>query len=120
MIGSARCEIDLGRLRVPSLLFLASGAILAHLSGTWGLPCPLRSITRVPCPFCGSTTALREGMGGHFRSALNTAPLALTLIPFAILILFGLSPQKFAVHPALLGAILVAEWVFELHRFGLL
>jgi hypothetical protein len=120
MISRARYEIDLSRLRVPSLLFLASGATLAHLPSTWGLPCPLRGLTGIPCPFCGSTTAVREGMSGQFRSAVSTAPLALALVPIAIMLLLGLSRRKLLINPVLLASIIAAEWGLELHRFGLL
>jgi hypothetical protein len=112
-----RYEFRLTRLRIPGAALLAVGLLLAHLPAGVGLPCPMRSLTGLPCPFCGSTTSVRDTFGGHVGSAFAVAPLGLLSIAVAVLAVLGLLPKKLALHPAILGTLLLGEWLFELHRF---
>jgi len=113
----ASYEIDVRRLRKPALVFLAGGLLLSHLPEGWGLPCPLRATTGVPCPFCGVTTSVRDAFGGRVRAALGAAPLGLVLVAAALAIALRLGPAhvKFLRPIAIVGV--AAEWCFELHRF---
>jgi hypothetical protein len=94
--------------------------VLAHLPGSVGLPCPLRSLTGVPCPFCGLTTSVRAALGGHLDRAIGAAPLGLVVVGLALLAVSGRGPRTIRVPVPVLLALLVAEWVFELHRFHVL
>jgi hypothetical protein len=119
-LTAARYEIDLTRLRVPGAALLVGGALAAHLPEAWGLPCPLRATTGVPCPFCGTTTSVRDALGGHLGPAVAAAPLGLAVIVLAVLGVLQLGPARLRVPVVVLCGLLAAEWVFELHRFHVL
>jgi hypothetical protein len=110
-------EVDVRRLRKPAAVFLAGGLLLAHLPTAWGLPCPMRSLTGVPCPFCGVTTSVRDTLGGHLRAGLGAAPLGMFLVAAAIAATLRLGPARVRVLRPILIAAVAAEWCFELHRF---
>ena len=117
MIALTPYEIDVRRLRKPAAIFLAGGLLLAHLPAGVGLPCPMRSLTGVPCPFCGVTTSVRDTFGGHVRAGLDAAPLGLVLIAAAFVVALRLGPAHVRFLRPILVAAVVAEWCFELLRF---
>jgi uncharacterized protein DUF2752 len=108
-------------------------AVTAH-TGWPGLPCPLRTLTGVPCPFCGMTTATVAISHGQWASAAAANPLAYlaaalaaATIPVLLARAAGLAPgprpwpeaSRRRVRWAL--AVLVGlSWLFQLHRFGFL
>lgn len=98
---------------------LAAAAILPALPGNPGLPCPLRTMTGVPCPFCGMTTSVEATVHFHFADALAANPAGIVLVIVA-LVLLVLRPKTVPV-PMTLAAVAVGfMWVFELARFGFL
>jgi hypothetical protein len=65
----------------------AAAVVLAALVLPWRPPtlCLLRALTGLPCPFCGSTTAMVElGRGAPLR-ALAASPLATLGAPLWVL-----------------------------------
>ena len=140
--GSARARLA-GTWRpgsVPEQLGLAglgaagaAGAYQAAMAGTglW-LPCPLRTLTGVPCPLCGMTTAATGLASGDLGGALAANPCVLVLAGFTLVMavlmvaraLGRLAPP--AQWPAarrrqgywLAAVLAAASWAFQLHRFG--
>lgn len=96
------------------------------------LPCPLRTMTGIPCPGCGLTTAAVALVRGQFDAAFHANP-----------VIFGLAALTFAAGPLVVlraagvleppspwssarrrqmgwaaGLLAVASWLFQLHRLG--
>jgi hypothetical protein len=108
-------------------------AVLAH-TGWPGLPCPLRTLTGVPCPFCGMTTATVAISHGRWGSAAAASPLVYpvaALVAGTIPVLLARSagwapgprpwPEAVRRRTRWAVAVLIAlSWLFQLHRFGFL
>ena len=125
---------------VPEQLGLAglgaAGAAAAYQAalggeGLW-LPCPLRTITGIPCPLCGMTTAATALASGDLGGALTANPFVLVLAGFTLVMAVlmvaraaGLVPGA-AQWPAsrrrqsyrVAAVLAVLSWAFQLHRFG--
>jgi hypothetical protein len=108
---------DTSDLRTAGGLMLAAAAILPAIPGHPGLPCPLRTLTGVPCPLCGMTTSVEATVHLHFGDALAAAPAGIILVALAIAFLIR-RPQTIRVPMALVYVVLALMWAFQLHRFG--
>lgn len=111
---------EVRHLRWAGAAVLVAGAALSRLPTGIGLPCPLRSLTGIPCPFCGMTTSVKETMSGHVAGALAANPAGLLLVA-AVLYLLVARPAKVWLPPvAVLLPVIALLWLFELSRFGFL
>jgi hypothetical protein len=124
----------------PELLGLAglgaAGAAVAYQAALGGegllLPCPLRTLTGVPCPLCGMTTAATGLASGDLGAALAANPLVFVLAGFTLAMVVLMAARAIGRAPAaarwpesrrrqsywLAGMLAAVSWVFQLHRFG--
>jgi hypothetical protein len=101
-------------------LMLAAAAVLPALPGHPGLPCPLRTLTGVPCPFCGMTTSVEATAHLHLGDAFAANPAGIALVALAIYLL-ARRPATLRLPPlVVIVPALAAMWVFELFRVGVL
>ena len=114
----------------------AAGAAVAYQvalggQGLW-LPCPLRTLTGIPCPLCGMTTAATGLASGDLGAAMAANPFVLLLAWFTLVMAVLMAARAVGLAPGAaqwpaswrrqsyrVAAVLVAaSWVFQLHRFG--
>jgi Protein of unknown function (DUF2752) len=99
--------------------------------GIW-LPCPLRTLTGVPCPLCGMTTAATALASGDLGAALAANPFVLALAGFTLVMAVLMAARAFGGLPGaaqwpaarrrqgywVAAVLAAASWAFQLHRFG--
>jgi hypothetical protein len=144
--GEVRCRApatSIGRWRpdsVPERLGLvglgAAAASFAYPAVSRGtglaLPCPLRTLTGIPCPLCGMTTAATGLASGDLGAALAANPFVLLLAGFTLVmaLLMAARALGWARQPAqwpparrrqaywAAALLAAASWAFQLHRYG--
>jgi hypothetical protein len=107
--------------------------LMAHTGGQ-GLPCPLRTLTGVPCPFCGMTTASVAITHGNWATAAGANPFAYLVVALVVstapVLILRTAGQASAPRPWSVEArrrigwavacLVVASWLFQLRRYGFL
>jgi hypothetical protein len=105
---------------------------VARMVGT-GLKCPLRTMTGVPCPMCGMTTATIALVRGDPAAAATANPLvfglvAVTVVGGAFLALRALgilgeptmwSPTARRRCGQAVAVLASVSWLYQMRRFGL-
>ncbi len=95
------------------------------------LPCPLRTVTGVPCPFCGATTAALALVRGDLAPSVAANPLvALAAVAVVVMVVVialrrlgwagragAWSPRSASAGWRALAGLAAASWVWQLHRF---
>jgi hypothetical protein len=94
-----------------------------HLRQRPATLCLLRSVTGVPCPFCGGTTATVDLAHGDLRSSLAASPIALPML-LAWPLLGAVPPPRWwrsrRVRWTTILLVLAGAEVWQLVRFGLI
>jgi hypothetical protein len=112
-------------LRLGVVALSSVAAAWVHQDHDPGALCPLRRLTGVPCPFCGSTTVFMEAGAGHWSAALAANPVTVVAaLVFLAAPLLAIDPimSLLRVPPKTLwiaGSVpMAASWLWELYRFG--
>jgi hypothetical protein len=109
--------VDAVALRRVILGLFSLALILPAVPGYPGITCPLRALTGVPCPFCGTTGAVGEAARLSFVESLRTNPGPLIAVVVA-LFLFALRPARLRVPLLILIGLPTGMWVVQLFRFS--
>lgn len=108
------------RLTAGAVGAVLLGAVRLHRPDGLTTLCPLRALTGIPCPLCGTTTAVVRLGQGRVASALAANPV--TLLGLALLALAPLLAGRVRVPhraaPWLLTCAIASAWTWQLARFG--
>src|SRR5439155_1362211 len=107
------------RYALLGALLVALAAV--HLRTRPASLCVLRSVTGIPCPFCGGTTSAVRLGSGHVRAAFAASPIAPLMLAGWPLLgrLRGAAwwPPP-AVRWGLVAGLLTIAEIWQLARFG--
>jgi hypothetical protein len=90
-------------------MMLAAAAVLPALPAHPPLLCPLKTITGVPCPFCGMTTSVEATVHLRFGDALAASPAGVLLVVAATIFLVR-RPAAVRVPLGLVFGVLALMW----------
>jgi hypothetical protein len=120
--------------RAEGFAIVGSVALLAglHWLGLPGWACPLKSLTGIPCPGCGLTTATSQLLSGQFLASLDTHAFAgIILAAYFLMVVVLALPKvqrqytvtwiaKFEQRTGITSFVLIAlmlYWIFRLAGF---
>jgi hypothetical protein len=117
---TASWPVDLTGLRAAGAAMIGLGVGLQLLPHNPGVPCPMRTITGVPCPACGMTTAVKAAVRGHMGASLAANPFGVVAIACAVLLLLRPHWHTIRLPISIVIAAGLTSWIWELRRFGFL
>lgn len=81
-------------------------------------PCPLRTITGIPCPLCGMTRGVTALVHGDLAHALLLNPGALLVVALAIFVVLQWRWKRLIVPVWAIVTLLGVLWTWQLFKYG--
>ncbi|HVF53145.1 MAG TPA: DUF2752 domain-containing protein [Actinomycetota bacterium] len=116
----AGTTISAGGLRVPAALMLAAAAVRPLIQDHASLPCPLRTMTGIPCPLCGMTTSVEATAQLDLATAAAANPAGIVAVLMAVIVWFIRPDRRFSIPMPGVVAVLMCMWIFQLFRFSVI
>ena len=114
-------DVDLRPLRWGALALVPAAAVLSVLPFDPVPPCPLRSVTGIPCPLCGSTRGVIAAVHGEVGRALTLNPASLLAILLAVALIATWRMPRFArlrVPVWVVAGVFGALWCYQLFKYA--
>jgi Protein of unknown function (DUF2752) len=111
-------RVDVKALRTFGAGMLAVAAVRPLLPVEVVPPCPLRTLTGVPCPLCGMTRGVTAAVHGQIGHALFLNPGSVAAVILAIVALFAWRTQRVTVRVWMIVAVLGLLWSWQLFKYA--
>src|SRR5262245_110377 len=85
---AATTTVDLKGLRLVGAGLLVAAVVKTQIGGP-GIPCPLRTVTGIPCPLCGSTRSVEALAHFDLARALFLNPAGVLAIVLGVVLLLA-------------------------------
>lgn len=111
-------------IRATVLLALGAVAARLHAAHDPGVVCPLRLLTGIPCPFCGSTSAVMDLGTGDLATAVRIQPLTVLAAGVLVTAPTGWYRRwayvRYRHRIALLLGAVALSWIYQIVRLGII
>jgi Protein of unknown function (DUF2752) len=111
-------DVDLGPLRLAGLA-LVPAALLVNAVPVDVVPaCPLRTLTGIPCPLCGSTRGVIAAVHGQLGHALELNPASLLVLALAAILVLGWRVERMRIPVWGIVAVFAVLWSYQLFKYS--
>lgn len=97
---------------------LAVAVVRPWLPHGLSLPCPLRSVTGIPCPLCGMTRAVTYAVHGDLGASVAMTPGGIVAVVLALGLLAAWRVRRVSVPAWVIPAVLGVLWAFQLAKYA--
>jgi hypothetical protein len=111
-------SLQLRELRILGAAMLGVAAVRPLIPVEFVPPCPLRTITGIPCPMCGMTRGVTALVHGDFAHALLMNPASYVVVALAILLLVQWKTKRVVIPVWLIVAVLAAMWSWQMFKYA--
>src|SRR5260370_39501273 len=89
--------VDLNSLRAAGVAMLGLAVVRPMLPFEIAPPCPLRTLTGVPCPFCGMTRGVTAAVHAEVGRARFLNPASILAVVTAVLLVLAWRTKRFTI-----------------------
>jgi hypothetical protein len=81
-------------------------------------PCPLRTVTGIPCPLCGMTRGVTALVHGDVAEALLLNPASYLAVALAVLLLVQWRVKRVVIPTWVIVIVLATMWSWQLFKYA--
>ena len=115
---SGATSVDLRTARIGAAGMVAVAVARPTIPFEFVPPCPLRTITGIPCPMCGMTRGVTSLVNGDFAHALLLNPASYLAVALALLLFVQWRTKKIVVPVWAIVVVLATMWTWQLFKYA--
>lgn len=115
---SNETSVDLTQLRWIGAAMLGVAAVRPLVPFEFVPPCPLRTLTGVPCPLCGMTRGVTAALHLELSKAVFLNPASIVAVVLAILIIVLWRTKRVKVPVWVFFVVLGLMWSWQLFKYA--
>jgi Protein of unknown function (DUF2752) len=81
-------------------------------------PCPLRTLTGIPCPLCGMTRGVTAAVHAEFGRALFLNPASIVAVVATVLLLIAWRTKRVTIPVWVIVVVLALMWSWQLFKYA--
>ena len=110
--------VDLNSLRAAGVAMLGLAVVRPMLPFEIAPPCPLRTLTGVPCPFCGMTRGVTAAVHGEVGRALFLNPASILAVVTAVVLVLAWRTKRFTIPLWVITLVLALMWSWQMFKYA--
>ena len=109
---------DLREVRIAGAAMLGIAAVRPLIPVEFVPPCPLKTVTGIPCPMCGMTRGVTSLVHGDFAHALLMNPASYVAVALALVLLFQWRTRKVVIPVWVIVTALGLMWTWQIFKYA--
>ncbi|HUV11607.1 MAG TPA: DUF2752 domain-containing protein [Acidimicrobiia bacterium] len=111
-------SVDLRGARFGAAAMVGIAALRPAIPFEFVPPCPLRTITGIPCPMCGMTRGVTSLVNGDFAHALLMNPASYLVIALAVLLFVQWRTRRIVIPVWAIVTVLAVMWTWQMFKYA--